>query len=146
MKIIEREETAALTERWTPDFLDNLDHPEAERAGFVVRKLSAREIERISREKSAKVSRRRGTKAGARAEARLGQDVVDAIFDAAIVSLFGWSLEKEGGETVAIEGWRTLRTVLFAKASLGLAPKEMFDALFVHITSGTELGEKLELE
>jgi hypothetical protein len=44
--------SASSAEAWHPDFLGNLDLPEAERAGFMVRALSGREIERIKRDRS----------------------------------------------------------------------------------------------
>lgn len=141
--------SASSAEAWHPDFLGNLDLPEAERAGFNVRALSGREIERIKREKRTKLASKtagKSARATAKAEAAVGEAIVDAIIDAAVVGLFGWKLERENGTVEEVTDWRKLRDVLLAKPSLGLAPVQMFDALFVRVTGGAELGEKLESE
>ena len=149
MLIVEQDDKVGAIERWHPDFLGNLDKPEAERAGFNVCTLSGREIETIKREKRARHLAKTSGKSKrvvAKAEAAVGEAIADAIIDKAVVSLFGWHVKKPGGEVEEITDWKKLRDILLAKPSLGIEAAQMFDALFTRVTSGAELGEKLESE
>jgi hypothetical protein len=130
------------TDRFEPDFLDNLDKKKADRAFFIVKHPDERELQKIDRVTGGKLkSGRGGLSFGAIQRDALKKR--DYVFKHYVIECGNWVLKDSNGEKTEITNIEDLVTILSAKKGIAGAVRSLWDQLFDFIVDGARPDEGL---
>ncbi len=126
-----------------PDIANNLELPEAERAGFLIGHCSERELRAISDRLNAKFKvTKKTSKQAYRTAVRQTEAVTEAVIEK-YAEPFGWKAKVDGGEPKAITTIAELRETLGAWRGHAREVREMWSEVYDAIVSGSTPDEDL---
>lgn len=133
----------AAREKFYPDLANNLELPEAERAGFLIKRCSERELRAISDRLNAKFKvTKKTSKQAYRTAVRQSEAVTEAVIEK-YAEPFGWKAKVDGSEPKAIATIAELRETLGAWRGHAIEVRDMWSDLYEAIVKGSTPDEDL---